>query len=501
MRPRSSRSLAGSPLLIGAVTTLVLIVAVFLSYNANNGLPFVPTYNIKIQLPDANTLQVGNDVRIGGTRVGSVSAESVRQNPRTGAVNAVVSLKLEKRLEPLPAGTTVIVRDRSALGEKYLELTPGTGKGTIKAGSTLPLSAATPQPVEIDQVLNMFNAPTRAAEQNNLAGYGDALAGRGANLNDTISDLAPALKNLEPLARTLAAPGTDLANFFVALERAAADVAPVAAQQGPAFVDLDTTFKALASVAPALGEAIQNGPASLTQTTYSLAFERPFIAKLTRFFSLLAPGAVALRVASPTLCPAVAAGAQNLAPAAAVNPELGTALADLQAFSQDMGVNDGLSDLTTTASSGTPIFADLAGEQQLCNYPGLLVRNFASAVSEGSSTGTWLRALPIFSDTQFDPQPSAPALGSPADAITAVNDEGGPASAPVDSTDPRGAGGTSFPALNVTSHLHYNPYPYAGAPGQPQECEAGNEVYAVGKTVIGHAAKVSDNRDFSTAGP
>src|SRR5277367_2426129 len=136
MSPRSSRSLAGSPLLIGAVTTLVVIVAVFLSYNANNGLPFVPTYNIKVTLPDASSLQVGNDVRIGGTRVGSVSAEAAKQNPHTGAVAAIISVKLEKRLEPLSANTTVIVRDRSALGEKYLEITPGNSAQKLPAGST-----------------------------------------------------------------------------------------------------------------------------------------------------------------------------------------------------------------------------------------------------------------------------------------------------------------------------------------------------------------------------
>ncbi len=53
MNRRRSSSLAASPLLIGAITTLIVVVAVFLSYNANNGLPFVPTYNIKVELPEA----------------------------------------------------------------------------------------------------------------------------------------------------------------------------------------------------------------------------------------------------------------------------------------------------------------------------------------------------------------------------------------------------------------------------------------------------------------
>ena len=40
-------------MLIGAATVLVVIVAVFLAYNANNGLPFVPTYQIRVEVPNA----------------------------------------------------------------------------------------------------------------------------------------------------------------------------------------------------------------------------------------------------------------------------------------------------------------------------------------------------------------------------------------------------------------------------------------------------------------
>ena len=52
-------ALAASPVLVGAVTVLVTIVAVFLSYNANSGLPFVPTYDLKANLPNAAQLVQG----------------------------------------------------------------------------------------------------------------------------------------------------------------------------------------------------------------------------------------------------------------------------------------------------------------------------------------------------------------------------------------------------------------------------------------------------------
>ena len=75
---RGSASIAANPVLIGAATTLVVIVAVFLAYNANSGLPFVPTYELKAEVPNAANLVKGNDVRIGGTRVGVVDRHQRR---------------------------------------------------------------------------------------------------------------------------------------------------------------------------------------------------------------------------------------------------------------------------------------------------------------------------------------------------------------------------------------------------------------------------------------
>ena len=47
-------TIAASPTMVGAVTTLIVIVAVFLAYNANAGLPFVPVYRVSIEIPDAS---------------------------------------------------------------------------------------------------------------------------------------------------------------------------------------------------------------------------------------------------------------------------------------------------------------------------------------------------------------------------------------------------------------------------------------------------------------
>src|SRR5215212_7248925 len=112
MRNRSGISgVASSPVLVGAVTVLVIVVAVFLAYNANNGLPFVSTYNLKVRVPNANALVKGNEVRVGGVRVGIVK-KVVPVAIGNGDYAAELSLSLDKNAEPLPVDSTITVRPK-----------------------------------------------------------------------------------------------------------------------------------------------------------------------------------------------------------------------------------------------------------------------------------------------------------------------------------------------------------------------------------------------------
>ena len=63
-------ALAASPTMVGAVTTLIVIVAVFLAYNANNGPAVRARLPVSVDVPNAARLGNNNEVRIGGTRVG-----------------------------------------------------------------------------------------------------------------------------------------------------------------------------------------------------------------------------------------------------------------------------------------------------------------------------------------------------------------------------------------------------------------------------------------------
>jgi virulence factor Mce-like protein len=478
MNRRRRGSLASSPLLIGAITTLIVVVAVFISYNANNGLPFVPTYNVKVVLPEASGLDPSNQVRVAGTRVGIVGSLEPHQDPATGRVTAIANLKLEKKIEPLPADTKAIVRSVSAIGLKYLELEKGTSRQTLKAGGTIPVSQ-TREPVDIDQFFNMFDAKTRTANQQNLNNFGDGLAGRGLGLNNTIAELRPLVTHAIPVLRNLASPQTGLRELFIALDRPAAQTAPVASANAAFFSELDTFFTAFASVAPSLERATEGGPAALEQGTHSLPFEAPFLEKSAEFMHLLRPTASALRTVAKPLGHAIAEGAVNFKAATALNTQLASSAQAFQAFAQDPVVGLALEDFTETLQFGNPLVAGLAPEQAACNYLTLAFRNVASLQSESIGVGTLARAGLVLSPN-------------------GLNNEGYPSSAPADG--PSIEHGFKSTAIIDNNHVHVNPYPNVSGPGQSKLCEAGNETYVPGKASIGNlpASEVSSNRELTS---
>ena len=153
---RSSRdtlsSLAASPTIVGAITTLTVVVAVFLAYNANSGLPFAPVYRISAEICNSARLGPNNEVRIGGNRVGVVESIETTElddptacpsaSPGGASVAAKLDLKLDKAAQPLPADSTIRVRYRSSFGLKYVEIERGDDDNGLQEGATLPISQA-----------------------------------------------------------------------------------------------------------------------------------------------------------------------------------------------------------------------------------------------------------------------------------------------------------------------------------------------------------------------
>jgi phospholipid/cholesterol/gamma-HCH transport system substrate-binding protein len=460
MRNRSGISgIASNPILVGAVTVLVVIVAVFLAYNANNGLPFVSTYNLKARVPNADALVKGNEVRIGGVRVGIVK-KVVPVNLGDGRTAAELSLSLDKSAEPLPVDSTITVRPKSALGLKFLQVTPGSSKEGFKAGETIPVTAAHPEPVDIDQFFDMFDEPTRKAIRQNLSGFGNALAGRGPQLNEAFGALRRAVVSGQPVLRKIVEPSTDFGGFWRALEDLSATVAPVAETQANMFVVLDRTFAAFARVSrPYIQETIEKSPPTLDEVNADLPVLRPFLDDTARFFTALRPGVKALAKTSPVIAESLHAGIPVLNASPVLNEQLPPTAEALVDFQEAPGVMRGLKLLTSTNRVLKPSLTYIVPSQTVCHYWSLAFSEIANAASQGNSNGNWLAFI------SFAP-PEGP------------NSESTFAGAPADESGDK------------ENHLHYNPYPQTAAPGQKKVCEAGNEKFVHGKTVIGHSPEL-----------
>jgi virulence factor Mce-like protein len=390
------RQLTASPVLIGAVTVLIAIVAVFISYSANQGLPFVPTYQLRAELPNAAKLVPGNEVRAGGFRVGvvdEITAGRRNVNGRERSI-AVVELKLDKAVEPLAVDTRVGVRPRSALGLKYLELVPGTARRTFQDGDTVPLRNAGATSPELEDVLSTFQPRTRVDAQISLQGFGDALAGRGGQLNTAIRELNPFLTHLGPVMRNLSDPRSELRRLVPALGAAAAQVAPVAEVQAQLFGELATTFAAINRDPAAVQETLEETPPTLAAATASFQVQTPFLARFADVSRRLGPGAAELRRALPLLNDALAAGV----PAFRRTPELAGDIEQLLEALESLADNPNtllaLKDLRRALEVTGPAIREVAPYQTVCNYLVYFFNPLGTHQSETVVGGTAQRILP-----------------------------------------------------------------------------------------------------------
>jgi ABC-type transporter Mla subunit MlaD len=431
-------SLAGSPVLVGAAAVLCAVVAVFLSYNANNGLPFVPTYDITVQVPDAAGLVRGNEVRIGGKRVGVIEEISAVEGDGDDPVSEL-DVALLTTLDPLPVDSTVTGRPRSPLGLKYLELKPGFSDDGVEAGTTLPLRQAQPT-VELDEVVNAFDASSRRALREVLDGVGPGFAGRGADVNLLLAEAPALLRNAERVAANVSDPQTGLRRLLVAGDRISAELASVTTEGGSALERADTTAGALDAAGSALGEGIAETPPTQAAALSALREARPLLTDAAALARDIRPGVRLLPLAAEELDRALDEGVPVLRRAVALAAQLEDALAAVAEVAEDPDTTDMLDRLLRVLVSAQPTLEYLAPAQIRCNYLGLWTRNVSNTISEGDESGTWFRTLVV------------------ADKLDEV----------LSSTEP-------------APDLHVNVYPHAGQKGG--ECEAGNEPWLPGQQI------------------
>ncbi len=462
MRRRSSQSIVANPVLVGAVTTLVVIVAVFLAYNANNGLPFVPTKQLKVNVSNGSNLVKGNDIREGGFRMGVIEGIKPVLLPN-GVTAAQLTLKLDKVNGDIPKDSTIKIRPRSALGLKYVELYRGKSKSVFADGATMPLSQSF-VPEQFDDVYRTFDEKTRIASRKNLEGFGDALAGRGMDLNVTIRNLPNLFRHLVPVAQNLTDKRTGLPGFFKGLNRAASTVAPIAKLNAKTFTQLADTFGAFAKDTRALQATISKSPGTLDVATTSLRVQRPFLRDTTAFSADLSRAASTFRSTLPTIDSALEAGTRVLPRTIALNNRTADVLAALKDLAQAPGTNLAIRALNGTVTTLNPQLRFYGPYVTVCNNWNFFWTYLSEHLGEEDVNGFAQRAL--LNSTNGGTKNSVPggqslSVGNQGSVDFAQN---------VGPANPRGA----------IENLHGQPYGAAIDSKGKADCEKGQRGYPEG---------------------
>jgi virulence factor Mce-like protein len=424
-----------SPVMVGALTVLVGAVTVFLSYNAGSSLPFVPTYDISVQVPDAQELVDNNEVLVAGRRVGVISTIEPRLDQH-GNPYAQLNLRLDLSMEgKIHPDATAIVRSRSLLGAKYVDLTLGSRGPPLDTGAVLPLAQSRTE-VEVDEVIDEFDPPTRRNLAEVLGGLGTGLASRGLDFNDSLASLRPLVRDSKTVFGEVAAPSAGLDRLIRAYAATAAELGATPEDVAGIVRGGADTLDALDR--PELDRSIERSPGTLASGTDALAVLGPVLTRTRTITHRIAPAAKLLPSTTRLLAEASRAGVPTLRRARVLPPLLDDAFAQLEGLGADEPSVPALDSLAGVLPGLRSTVEYLAPYQTVCNYFALAARNTASAPSEGNASGNWLRFAVILQPDEM------------------------------------------FPRATPAPGLHFNPYPNGAAQGQPHECEAGNEPYLPG---------------------
>jgi ABC-type transporter Mla subunit MlaD len=391
MRRRGASSIVANPVLVGAVTTLVVVVAVFLAYNANKGLPFVPSQTIKFQVANGANLLPGNEVREGGARIGIVEDMKPVRMP-DGTVGAEASMKLDRIAGDIPVDSTINLRPRSVLGLKYVEFTRGESKKTFADGDTLPADQVE-FPVELEDFNRIFDRRTRSSVRENLKGFGGALSGRGLSLNQTIEQAPRFLANLEPVARVLALESNRLDRFFRELGDAARVVAPIAERYAHQFEAGADTFEAWSRYPDRLRQTIRDNAPTMRVGIDSFRVQRPFLRDTAAFSRALRDATAIMPTALPRIDDALETGIPVVKRTPEVNQELQQTLGALEALAADPKTMYALRGITRIVDIVHPLIRFVGPYATVCNYFNYSFNNLGEHITEPDPTGYSQRTL------------------------------------------------------------------------------------------------------------
>ncbi len=286
---------------IGTVVVAVLVAATFLVFV---GIPLGGSFELRGEFSSTNQLRPGSPVRLGGVDIGRV--DSIERGPQN---TSIANLRIDDEAEKIRTDARLAILPRLALeGNAYVDLAPGSPGGPrVRDGATIPLGR-TSVAVQLDQVLDVFDAPARIAFKRTVAELATGLgAGRGegpdksgaAALRRVTRELHGSLGDVSAVASSL--QGTRRGDLGGAV-RATGDFAGQLALQPEVLADSVANYNRVVATVADRDRQLRAGLRGLDSLFRSapsrLAAVDAALPKLTRFADALRPS---LRAAPGTL--------------------------------------------------------------------------------------------------------------------------------------------------------------------------------------------------------
>jgi phospholipid/cholesterol/gamma-HCH transport system substrate-binding protein len=372
-----------------ALSCVGLLLFLWLSFGGT--MPFNSQgYRFQVAFPNAFDLADQADVRIAGVSVGKVVGKTRdAKDNRT-----LVMIQMNNQYAPIRRNTLAILREKTLLGETYVQLTPASAHSPpLPDGGRLPNGQVVPA-VQLDEIFNTFDPTTRAAFRQWQQEIAKAVKGNDQNLNDVLGNLPPFAINLTQLLQVLDVEHSAVVSLvqnggttFAALNRDPAALRTL-------ITAGDTTFSELARNNTFLAQVFHVFPEFLTQQRLTMAQLQTFSANADPVIRNLIPSAQKLKptlTAVNQLSPYLKTLFVKLGPLVTASK---TGLPATERTLKGLGPNGLLTPLGSFLEQLNPILSWIAGHQQLTSD---FITNggasfFARTTSfGGNGTGHYLR--------------------------------------------------------------------------------------------------------------
>jgi ABC-type transporter Mla subunit MlaD len=347
-------------------------------------------YRVQALVPTSASLATGANVSMAGVQVGKVTGTE-----RRGYATLIKMEISDKRVVPITTDTKVALRQRTPIGENYVEFTPGTAKTMLGEDDILPITA-TDENVDVDELLSILQGPAKKRAQQLIRGAGYGLDGHGQELNDVLGHASNIVRDGGKIFIGLDGVRDQTAGLVQRLGQVSAAIGErgeairVTADRGlaalGALASRDEQLRATLRVLPSTLRQVRDTAETLKATSATAA---PVVANLA--------GAMRdLRPAIANLQPAAAVGRSTVRELGAASGPLTGTLRELERTSGPLG--DAMPSLRKMLCEINPVVRYGA------RYTGDVtagVTNLASAANAYDAIGHTIRLTPILGENSL----------------------------------------------------------------------------------------------------